>query len=204
MNRNSFPTPFRAGAGALALGLTLQLNACANPGASNDSAAADGQQTQQQTQTMQAPTDANVPAMDQLANDMTQYREVYRVGESVILPLPDQTLFREPGSVVISNEGGTLLTRIGEILRQYPDTQVFIQEYVPAGEIKVQTRKHAMDQAYIIRSELIGRNIPPQRLVVDIEPRKPRAQEDGGDQAQAPEALSLQQHRFDLHIVPYE
>jgi outer membrane protein OmpA-like peptidoglycan-associated protein len=136
--------------------------------------------------------------LDDLATSLAKYRDVFRIGESVIVPLPDSHLFRANNSSIVSNKGATLLSQISESLRKYPDTRVYIQEYVPAGNTKVQSREQAMDQAYILRSELINRLIPPNRLVVDISQRQ------SAQGNNAPPDTGALEHRFDLHIIPLD
>lgn len=198
------PMPVTIALPVLGLAMVLQLTACAGQSSAakaqqdiSNTAASPAQQMRQDADRGQT-REMTGSAMDRLANMLAQHHDVYRIGESVVLPPPDSTLFRSDNSMAISHEGNTLLTRISEALKAQEDNRIFIQEYLPAGDIAVQTRKHAMDQAYVIRSELIGRNIEPGRLIVDIEPRTAGAERSSAEQAGK---VSLE-HRFDLHVVP--
>jgi len=220
-------------AGATALGVALQLNACAGqdmamkdntdkqtaaqpPLSQNKNMQLSQRQSQSQSEkgaqqtarvniTRTAPKEPTIGheekarlELDDLATSLAKYRDVYRIGESVIVPLPDSHLFRANNNALVSDKGATLLSKISKSLREHPDTRVYIQEYVPAGNTRIQSREKAMDQAYILRSELINRLVPANRLVVNISQRQTQQNTSGA----TPPETSATEHRFDLHIIP--
>jgi len=193
MKDNLRNVSLRAGKPALALSILLLLAVCADHAAANQQAATAGKPG-----TENGSGEA-VSEMDKLANALTEYCDVYRIEESIIVPLTAGKLFHPDNSDNFSLKGKTLLARISVTLRKYPDNRIYIQEYLPKGNAVRQTKRHAMDRAYVIRSKLINLNIPRKRLIVDLQSTtSPPAKMKPQPQT---EKVSLRP-QFALHIIP--
>jgi outer membrane protein OmpA-like peptidoglycan-associated protein len=132
--------------------------------------------------------------MDKLATDMTKYAEVSRIVNSIVVRIPDRSLF-SPGSLVsISPQGDLLLTEIGDELRDFTHNLIYVAGYAPDGKDNVESELQAMGKVDVVERELLSHQIPPSRIETEIEHRTADASGSDGDGSSA--------YSVELRIVP--
>jgi hypothetical protein len=107
--------------------------------------------------------------MDALASHLTKYGEISRVVNSILVKLPDKSLFGPGPLDTISPQGELLLTEIGDELRDFKHNVIYITGYLPAENDKLETELQTMGKVDIVERELLSHQIPPSRIETEIE-----------------------------------
>jgi len=134
--------------------------------------------------------------MDKLASGLKKYCDVSRIVNSIVVKLPDSSLFRQGPLISITPHGKLLLTEIGDELRSYPNSLIYILDYMPVGTDTVEAELQTMAKVDVVERELLSHQIPSSRIDTEIEHRPMNgAGSDSGSKHAS--AFSLE-----LHIVP--
>ena len=130
---------------------------------------------------------------NKLATDLSRYTRVFRVQESVVMKLPDQTFFKNDTGSLTYN-GNQFVSELADVLSCYPDAFVYIQENTDSA---VSSKYRAMNQAFQIQTALIRDGIDVNRLEIDLTtPVEPHQSIKVGDNRLLPEKY------FELRIIP--
>jgi hypothetical protein len=131
--------------------------------------------------------------LDTLATDLSKLTDVYRVQESIVIPLPDRKFF-DHAADALTYKGKQFISKTADFLSDYPDTYVYIQENATT---KAPSEYRAIDQGFLVQTALKKDGVDINRLEVDLStPPAPQQPEKIGNKRLSPEQF------FELRIVP--
>ena len=102
--------------------------------------------------------------LDKLATDLSKRVKVYRVQESIVIPLANRSFFGEDSNA-LTRDGKRFISEIAGDLSCYPDTSVYIQE---SSDSSTASKYQAEDQAFMIQTALRDDGVDINRLEIDL------------------------------------
>lgn len=115
--------------------------------------------------------------------------------EALMVRMPDEILF-EVGSSALSDHGSAKLREVAAVLREYPDSDVYIRGYTSSEGSDQSNFELSRRRAQVVKNELIAAGISATRLSAQgMGSSNPIANNDT-------EAGRKLNRRVELHIVP--